>query len=143
MKQRHGPAHAREANIQVVNDEFFHSLNIPVLQGRTFDARDHQGNRPVAIINRRVAKQTFPHSDALGRQIQLGGPFGKTWFTIIGVVPTVKTYSLSQTIKRGTLYFPLAQATRMRNMTDSIGLTIKTTVPPESKLDPAIAIMEQ
>jgi hypothetical protein len=60
MKQRHGPAHAREANVQIVNDQFFHSLNIPVLQGRMFDARDRQGNRPVVIINRRVAKQTFP-----------------------------------------------------------------------------------
>jgi putative ABC transport system permease protein len=108
--------------IQTINDRFFRSLHIPLLRGRGFDARDTAKGRPVVVIDQKLAHTAFPHKNPMGQAIRAAGG----WRTVIGVVPTVKTYSLTKPVERGTAYVPLAQVEPHR----SIGLTIESSIPP-------------
>ena len=48
---------------------FFSALQIPILAGRAFTARDTRGATPVAIVNERYARQYFPGVSPLGRRL--------------------------------------------------------------------------
>jgi predicted permease len=110
--------------VDTVNNAFMQSLQIPLLRGRGFNGRDTAKSQSVVIINRKLAKAAFPHGKAMGREIYAAGG----WRTVVGIVPTVKMYSLTDPVDRGTAYVPLSQGDAMREMR----LAIKTTVPPAS-----------
>lgn len=61
-----------EIGVRMVDDEHFDVLEIPVLRGRPFDARDGTDPLPTVIINERAARELFPGDDPLGRSIRLG-----------------------------------------------------------------------
>lgn len=93
----------------------FATLGIPLLRGRTFDARDQKDTQSVAIVNQSLARQYFPDADPLQHAIKLGpsgNPAGP-WLTIVGVVADVKTTTVFQEmgyVKPPALYRPLAQS---------------------------------
>lgn len=100
--------------IQDVSPSGFPTLQIPVLRGRIFDARDGNGSQPVAMINQALAREYFPGSDPLGGTIKLSRAedLNEPWLTIIGVVGNVKTSSVFQEMgytEPPAVYRPLAQ----------------------------------
>ena len=70
-----------------VSDDYFRTLRIPLLQGRTFDVSDSAGGPPTAVISESLARRYWPAGEALGARIRLGG----TPVTVIGVVGDVRT----------------------------------------------------
>jgi macrolide transport system ATP-binding/permease protein len=48
---------------------FFRTLGIPLLQGRDFNAQDRPGSPNVAIINETLARQLWPHTNAVGQTL--------------------------------------------------------------------------
>ena len=91
------------------------TLGIPLLRGRTFDARDQKDTQPVAVINEAAAKKYFAGLDPLGQAIKLGraDDSSKPWLTIIGVVGDVKTTTVFQEmgyVERAAVYRPLTQS---------------------------------
>lgn len=81
-----------------IDSDFLSTLQIPLLQGRTFGAQDQSNTLPVAIINQALADQYFPNGDPVGRRIKLGRPEDGTrpWLTIVGVAGNVKTTTVFQ-----------------------------------------------
>ncbi|MGH9659939.1 MAG: FtsX-like permease family protein, partial [Bryobacteraceae bacterium] len=66
---------------------YFHTLGIPLLDGRDFEDRDIKRDSRVAIVNRKFAKHFFGDRPALGRHVGWGvGPNTKLNIEIIGVV---------------------------------------------------------
>jgi len=93
----------------------FATLGIPLLRGRTFDARDRKDTQPVAIVNQALVRQYFPDSDPLQHAIKLGpsGVPASPWLTIVGVVADVKTTTVFQEmgyVEQPALYRPLGQS---------------------------------
>jgi putative ABC transport system permease protein len=88
---------APQAEMKVVGPGYFKAMGITLLQGRDFNETDYFNNpqtdmsRLVAIIDQNMAKMYFPNGDALGKRIRTGDP---EWYTIIGVVSSVKEQSL-------------------------------------------------
>jgi putative ABC transport system permease protein len=88
-----------QAEVKVVSTNYFKTMGITLLQGRDFNESDifndpeTDRGRLVAIIDQKVASTYFPNGDALGHRIRTTGE--EEWFTIIGVVATVKEQSLS------------------------------------------------
>jgi putative ABC transport system permease protein len=75
---------------RVASPGVFAALQIPLRQGRLFDAHDRAGTPLVAVIDQNFADRFFPAGDALGRRITFSDPGPKrTWFTIIGVVGNI------------------------------------------------------
>jgi putative ABC transport system permease protein len=75
---------------QAISPGYFRTMQIPLLQGRDFDANDRAGNQPVAIIDANFAQHYFPNENPIGKQIiDLPGgsrQMGHKIWTIVGVV---------------------------------------------------------
>lgn len=101
---------APRISAQSVTTGFFTGLDVPLLAGRVFDARDVEDGAPVVIFNARAAQQIFGGAAAaVGQHVRLGpGP----WREIVGVVGNVRS-SFFNTLEWRTdpiLYRPAAQA---------------------------------
>ena len=91
---------------QAVSKDYFATMDIRLMDGRLFDARDVQGVPDVVIINKTMAMTFWPHLNPIGRRIRPGG--SKDWCTIIGIVDDVKNAGLDR--PAGTeLYLPYRQ----------------------------------
>ncbi len=76
---------------RVISPDYFHTMRIPLLAGRTFDERDSQQATPVVIINRAMSERHWPGEDPLGKRIRRGGNDSTApWTTIVGVVGDVR-----------------------------------------------------
>ena len=64
---------------------FFDTLRIPLLYGRTFDARDRANTPRVAVITERTAREYFGTLNAVGRRFRLEND-PSSWTEVIGVV---------------------------------------------------------
>ena len=91
---------------------FFAALDIPLLQGRLFEASDGEGSPWVAIVSRSFAERYWPGEDAVGKQVT-GGGMDDLWqerpfATVVGVVGDVRYRDLGRE-PAPTVYFPAAQ----------------------------------
>ena len=96
--------------------DYVRTLQIPLLQGRVFTARDGADAPGVAIINETMARQLFPGEDPLGARVQadllLGRLVQEDFIadrprTIVGVVGDVKRRLRSET--GPVMYVPYGQ----------------------------------
>jgi predicted permease len=72
---------ASRTHINTVGHRFFETMGIPILMGRTFDARDHRKSPKVAVVNQQFVRRFFPQGDPVGRSFGNGN----VWFEIVGV----------------------------------------------------------
>jgi len=101
----------------VATPGYMETMNIGLVRGRYFDARDTENSPRVAIIDERLAHEFWPDSDPTGRRMfpPSNPDFTKTdahtvWITVVGVVRTVRLGDLSGAGNAaGTYYFPYAQ----------------------------------
>jgi putative ABC transport system permease protein len=69
--------------------QFFATIGAPLLSGRDFAAGDRE--RGAVVLSHRAADLLFPHGDALGRMVKLGGERStKPWLLVIGVARDIK-----------------------------------------------------
>jgi putative ABC transport system permease protein len=96
------------SDIRVATPEYFHTLGLPLLQGRNFTGHDSKDSAPVAIVNEAFARATFPGQDPIGKYIVNFGPRNEK-LEIVGVVGNVRHLAL-EIAPRAELYQPLGQA---------------------------------
>jgi predicted permease len=92
-------ATAPTVNIWLVTQGFFHAAGIPLIAGRTFDARDDENAPDVVVINEALAKRFFPNEDAVGKLVRIPNSKdskGDTPRRIIGVVGSVRQHGLRE-----------------------------------------------
>lgn len=101
-----------------VSPEYFSVLHIPLQQGRLFTRTEVVRGARVAVINQTLAKQYWPHGDAVGKQIRFPNmkgdpPFGLAipasdqWLQIVGVVADARDDGLRKPVKAGA-YVPFS-----------------------------------
>jgi putative ABC transport system permease protein len=73
----------------IVTPDYFETMKIPILRGRTFTRDEDEQGKPVVLIDENLARRFWPNEEAVGKHIGYDSP---TWHEIIGVVPAVKTY---------------------------------------------------
>src|SRR5215472_3245205 len=70
---------------------YFHTLGIPLIEGRWFDDRDTIDAPHVALVNQALVRQKWPNQSPIGRTIEFGNMDGDLRpLTIIGVVGDVR-----------------------------------------------------
>jgi hypothetical protein len=68
---------------------FFATLGTPLLAGRDFSEGDR--DRGAIILSKRAAALLFPHGDAIGRMVKLGGERStRPWLPVIGIARDIK-----------------------------------------------------
>jgi len=77
----------------IVSPEYFQTLGIPLLRGRSFGADDRLETPRVMVVNATLAQQAFGAADPVGRRLWLKGT--DQWYTVVGVVGDVKHFQLS------------------------------------------------
>jgi len=97
-----------EANIRIVSDDYFRTLGVPLLAGRTFDDRDAPGKPGAVIIGRTIADRLFAGRDPVGRKLRYSS-IQADGDLIVGVVGDVKITGLDQAVKP-VLYYPFRQS---------------------------------
>ncbi len=98
--------HARFYN---VGPNYFHTLQIPVLQGREFTDADHQSAPAVALINEMMARRFFAGENPLGKRLAL--PREQAAVEIVGVVGDVQRKDVSASVEP-EIYWPYMQQPR-------------------------------
>ncbi|HEX3744017.1 MAG TPA: ABC transporter permease [Bryobacteraceae bacterium] len=89
-----------------VAENYFATLRIPLLQGRSFSAVEQQKAAGATIINRTMAQRYWPNQSAVGRKFRLGDS-PKDWRTVVGVVGDVREFDMNSRPEAIQLYFPL------------------------------------
>ncbi|MDQ3821548.1 MAG: ABC transporter permease, partial [Acidobacteriota bacterium] len=124
------PANRPTAYYNAVSPDLFQTMEIPVVEGRPFNANDDRRVRDVIIINETLARRYFPGEDPIGKRITLNDVTAdmkdEDWATIVGVVKDTKPREL-QGAAAAEMYMPFAQDPHQ-----SMALMIRTTNSPES-----------
>jgi len=101
-------------DIARVTPNYFRTMGVRLLQGRTFTWHDDEKAPPVAMIDETFARTWFPHEDPIGRRIKIDAghpPPGEpppAWRTVVGVVSHVKNYGVDEE-SRVEVYVPFLQ----------------------------------
>ena len=92
---------------QTIDEDFFKSMQIPILAGRAFTAQDTATAPPVAIVDETLVKKYFAGQDPIGKRISNNyneDPAKTRWMTIVGVAGAVKRDRLSEQTTKETIY---------------------------------------
>jgi putative ABC transport system permease protein len=82
-----------------VSQDYFKTMGMPILQGRTFTHEDTRSHDTAIIIDENLARRHFPDEDPIGRRID--------GTRIVGVVSTLKDYD-ELTPAINTIYKPIS-----------------------------------
>jgi putative ABC transport system permease protein len=85
-----------ELNVRSVGGDYFHTMNIPLLQGRDLNSQDRAQTPVVGIVNESFVHQYFPNENPIGARIKWVRGETPQWMTIVGVVGDVKHFGLNQ-----------------------------------------------
>jgi predicted permease len=72
-------------DVNVVGNSFFHTMEIPILAGRSFDVRDTATSARVAVINQALAQKRFPGVNPIGRRFKMDAESPSDWIQIVGI----------------------------------------------------------
>lgn len=124
---------ANSAEYRVIDCDYFRTMGIPLLKGRSFDQGDRDEGEGVALINDAMARRYWPGEDPIGKRIRPDFPetttpwrpkAGRAWLTIVGVVRDVKEFGLIAETP-AEFYLPYSQ-----NPSALMRLVVRTEGPP-------------
>jgi putative ABC transport system permease protein len=95
-------------DVRVVDQDYFKTMGIPLLKGRTFTDREETQESRVVIISDALARQYFPNENPLGKRITISMKQQNDPCEIIGVVGDVKMKGLD-IATRPMVYWPHAE----------------------------------
>jgi predicted permease len=109
----------------VVAPDYFRTMNIPLLSGRTFEDRDTAGSLPVAVISAATAHYFWPGQDPVSKRLRGAcGNDDKVWCQVVGVVGDIKQHHLEQA-SRMAVYVPFYQ-----DPWSFLAIVVRTKVDP-------------
>jgi len=82
------------ANYRFVTNEYFRTMNIPLVEGRLPEPADRE--RHVAVISKSVANKVWPGQNPIGQQFRTGGDTQWPAAEVIGVVGDIRTVALDE-----------------------------------------------
>jgi predicted permease len=112
-------------NRETVGPNYFKTLKIPIIKGRSFTEQDSPSGLRVAIIDESLARSFWPNEDPVGQRFKIGrADTDRPWLTIVGVVGAIRQ-DLFSNESFGKFYLPYSQ-----NPDRSMVLLIRTASDP-------------
>jgi predicted permease len=138
----------------VVTPGYFEAMRIPMVRGRSFDARDTSKATSVVIIDERLARKFWPDKDPIGRRLyRPSDPKDLTkitpqtqFFNVVGVVKDVQLIDpRAEYTPVGTYYFPFEQSAargltltlRTAGTFETIGSSLRREI---ARIDPQLPV---
>jgi putative ABC transport system permease protein len=129
------PSDMLNADLEVIGGDYFSTLKVPLLRGRTFTERDTKDSPRVVIIDQAMAEQYFRGENPIGKRIGVdAGNDEEGWVMseIVGVVARMRFHAVDEMAPLPVIYCSLAQAQRT-----SLTLFVRSTMA-SSALEHAI-----
>ena len=126
----------------VVGNNFFATLGIPIVAGRGFGTQDTTTSLKVAVINQSLARKSFPNENPLGKRFSISerkgeGHSSKVWTQVVGVCADTRYASLRDG-PPPQFFLPFVQEPEVGGM----NYEIRTRLKPEA-LMPALRHVAQ
>ena len=121
-----GPGRLFSTENNAASRDYFETMRIPLLRGRTFTDREMPADDDVCIVDTTFAETHFPGQDPIGKRIRIGSSDASNFFTIIGVVGHVQNFGLGQDT-RVQLYFPYRQSPPA-----NLAFVLRTSIEPSA-----------
>jgi putative ABC transport system permease protein len=99
------PSERPVTDVRVIEPDYFSTMGIPMLSGRTFNEGEATEARHVVVINEYMASRYFPGEDPIGKQVTINMKATNIPSEIIGVVGNVKHAGLDVET-RSMAYWP-------------------------------------
>ncbi len=119
------PGRQPAAEFRAVSPDYFRTLSVTILSGRSFTTQDQSISAPVVIINRTLGQRYLPNQDPIGQRIRV---IGNDWRTVVGVVGDVRQSSVTQAA-RAEVFIPVTQAL-YTPFTQTMSLAVRTDAEP-------------
>jgi len=124
------PGEQLSSDFRDVSPDYFRTMGIPLIQGRTFTDYDNLDNARVVIIDESLARHFFTNQNPIGKHLQIPDS-RQPEREIVGIVGGVRDTGFDQR-PRPTIYLPSLQ-----DSDQSMSLVVRTNLPPAAIL-PAI-----
>lgn len=112
--------------VHFVSPDWFATLGVPLIAGRTFTPADIRGGPKVVVVNQAAAKKFWPNESPVGHIVAVGQGGFHDHAEVIAVVGDVR-FGNADDAPRPDVFLSYLQAPRP----DAI-VYVKTTVPPEA-----------
>src|SRR2546423_11117209 len=119
------PSDMLNSDLEVLAGDYFPTLKVPLLRGRTFNERDTKDSPRVVIIDQAMVEQYFPGEDPIGKRIGVdAGNDEEGWIMseIIGVVARMRFHAVDEMAPLPVIYCSLGQVQRT-----SLALFVRST----------------
>ena len=129
----------------VVGDDYFTTMGIPLLEGRLFTERDDASAPQVAVVNDAFARAVWPGQTAVGKRFHIDTPTGPI-IEIVGVVRGMQDLFPGETPKP-YIFRPLSQDYRsdmtlvVRSAQDPLALAASSRAMIAA-LDPSLPVFD-
>ena len=112
-----------------VDEYYFGTMALTILQGRNFRVEDSIDAPRVAIVNQQLAQHYWPNQDPIGKRFRMVDA-DKTWVQVVGLAKTSKYIFIAEP-PTDFLYFPYRQIKpkRMVMLAQSAGDPSSLVVP--------------
>jgi predicted permease len=97
-------------DVNTVDDRYFATLGLPIVQGRAFAPSDRSNTAQVAVINEEMARRYWPGQNPIGKRIYLDEERTQVW-EVIGVARGSKYRGLREE-RTTNVWRPLSQSYR-------------------------------
>ena len=119
----------RVVRTNTVGPDYFGTVGIQILKGRSFQAEDREDTANVAVINQTMAERLWPDRDPLGRRFRIVDPAGDIPYQVVGVAADSKYTSLGEEAQPA-LYLSIEQS-----YVPGVTLHVRTDGPADALLD--------
>jgi predicted permease len=139
---------------QNVMTDYFETMGIPIVQGRSFSQIDAGASGMVAVVNEALVRTFWKDRNPIGQRLRPCCGDQIPWFTVVGVAKDVKQGGVDQ--KTGTEFYFLVDQTAngpvsIANAPGTMNVVLRTTLPPSSlsstiegavrEADPAVPVV--
>jgi predicted permease len=112
----------------ITSPDYFATLGLPLISGRTFTNDELQQNQPVIVVNQALAAKLWPGQDAIGKHISNVGSVKPgvppIRYTVIGIQGNARQLSLEDE--------PRPEITRPMSDFTNLTLSVRSSIDPDS-----------
>jgi putative ABC transport system permease protein len=118
---------------QYVMADYFETMGIPIMRGRSFQSADATSSGLVAVVNETFVDRFWKGLDPIGQRLKPCCSDQLPWFTVVGVAKDVKQAGVDQ--ETGTeVYFFVEQTAKLPPALASVptmmNVVLRTRLPP-------------
>jgi putative ABC transport system permease protein len=109
------PSQMLNADLEVVRGDYFATLKVPLLRGRTFNERDTKDAPRVIVIDQTLVDKYFPNEDPIGKRLAVDAgndDENNVMSEIVGVVASMRFHAIDEMAPLPLIYCSLGQAQR-------------------------------